>query len=196
MSDGMSLEDGTYLNIIAGDSTEENGGEIGWKECEIPEELCADTLTFKAKLTEDKGEILFTLARNKQFVNLAGSLAAGDCQARAEVLGGKIDTMVRVYADYPEEQIDAWDNEEAELFDCWYLYQDGKPAEQVSDMGSVSRSAPGQLLVEAFYLRPDSYENLTLSPYGIDEYDQHPEALMKLEAVSPDAQPTPLPHAE
>lgn len=200
MADGMSLEDGTYLNIIAGDSTEEDGCEIGWKECEIPEELCADTLTFRAGLTENKGEVLFTLSRNTQFVNLAGSLAMSDCYARAEVLGRKIDTTVRVYADYPEEQIEAWNNGEAGLFDWWYLYQNGKPVEQVSDMGSTSPSAPGQLLCEEFYVRLDSYENLTLSPYSSDEYDRHPESVMKLETVIPGddgkIQPTPLPHAD
>ena len=77
-----------------------------------------------------------------------------------------------------------------------YLYQDGKEVEQISDMGSMSRSAPGQILSEEFFMRLDSYENLSLSPYSSDEYAQHPETIMKLEIISPDAQLTPLPHAE
>lgn len=196
MADGMSLEDGTSLDIIAGDFTEEDDATIGWKECEIPEDKLEDTLTFVARLTENKGELAFTLIRNKQFVSLAGSAALSDCQARAEVTVGRIDTIVRMYIDYPEELIDAWENGDAELFDYWYLYQDGKEVEQISDMGSMSRSAPGQILSEEFFMRLDSYENLSLSPYSSDEYAQHPETIMKLEIISPDAQPTPLPHAE
>ncbi len=57
-------------------------------------------------------------------------------------------------------------------------------------------SAPGQILSEEFFMRLDSYENLSLSPYSSDEYAQHPETIMKLEIISPDAQLTPLPHAE
>ena len=196
MADGMSLEDGTGLDIIAGDFTEEGDATIGWKECEIPEDKLEDTLTFVARLNENKGELAFTLTRNKQFVSLAGSAGLSDCQARAEVTAGRIDTIVRMYIDYPEELIDEWENGDAELFDYWYLYQDGKEAEPISDMGSMSRSAPGQILSEEFFMKLDSYENLTLSPYSSDEYAQHPEAIMKLEAISPDAQPTPLPHAE
>lgn len=196
MADGMSLEDGTCLDIIAGDFTEEGDAAIGWKECEIPEDKLEDTLTFVARLTENKGELAFTLTRNKQFVSLAGSAGLSDCQARAEVTAGRIDTIVRMYIDYPEELIGAWENGDAELFDFWYLYQDGKEVQQISDMGSMSRSAPGQILSEEFFMRLDSYENLTLSPYGSDEYGQHPEAIMKLEIVTPDAQPTPMPHAE
>ena len=196
MTDNLYLEDDTCLNIIAGESFEEDGCEIGWKECEIPEDLCADTLTFKTLPGHDVGEVVFTLARNKQFVSLAGSLAASDCQARAEVLGDKIDTMIKVYADYPEEQIAAWNEGKAELFDWWYLYQDGRPVDQVSDMGSTENSEPGQIVCEEFYVRLDSHENLTLSPYDSEEYDRHPEAIMKLETAGQDAQPTPMPHAE
>lgn len=196
MADGMSLEDGTCLDIIAGDFTEEGDAAIGWKECEIPKDKLEDTLTFVARLTENKGELAFTLTRNKQFVSLAGSAGLSDCQARAEVTAGRIDTIVRMYIDYPEELIDAWENGDAELFDYWYLYQDGKEVQQISDMGNMSRSAPGQILSEEFFMKLDKCENLTLSPYGSDEYGQHPEAVMKLETVTPDAGPTPLPHAE
>lgn len=196
MADGMFLEDGTYLDIIAGEFTEEDGATIGWKECEIPEDKIEDTLTFVARLTENKGELAFTLTRNKQFVSLSGFASLSDCQARAEVMAGKIDTIVRMYIDYPEVLIDAWESGDAELFDYWYLYRDGKEVQQISDMGSMSRSAPGQILSEEFFMKLDSYENLTLSPYSSDEYGQHPEAVMKLETVSPDAYPTLLPLAE
>ena len=196
LHDGLYLEDGTCLDIIAGDFTEEDGATIGWKECEIPEDRLEETLTFVAKLTENKGELPFTLTRNTQFASLAGSAGLGDCQARAEAKIGKVDTMVWVYIDYPEEMINQWEEGEAELFDYWYLYQDGKEVEQVSDMGSMSRSAPGQILAEEFFLKLDSCGNLTLSPYGSDEYSAHPEAVMKLETVAEGALPTPMPHAE
>ena len=49
--DGLSLADGTYLDIIGGDNIiQPDGSVIGWKECEVPEDCLSDLLNVQARL--------------------------------------------------------------------------------------------------------------------------------------------------
>ena len=111
LHDGLMLEDGTYLDIYAGNNVvQEDGSVIGWKECKIPEEKLADTLTFKAVLYRgksvefqdgstfrmyyDRGEstdIFFMLRRNDRFVYLKGAAETAVYQVQAEFIAGKVD---------------------------------------------------------------------------------------------------------
>ena len=187
LHDGLSLEDGTYLDIIGGDSyVQEDGSIIGWKECEIPEDRIQDTLTFKTVLFRnmtlefqdfstlrwysERGEstnIFFTLRRNDHFVYLSGSLETDTLAAQASFTAGKIDLKGTIKLNCPAVWGEAWmdwENElDVDMIGSWNLYQNGQ---LVSESGTESIHMPdtGTISFEQLYPHMANLDGLTLVP--------------------------------
>lgn len=187
LHDGLSLEDGTRLNIIGGDNLiQEDGSVIGWKECEIPEDRIADTLTFKAVLFRGKyvefqdgstfnmlyerGEntdVFFTLRHNDRCTFLKGSASTGTYQAQAEFASGRIDTRGTVRLVCPAEWVkieETWENEQHLDVICdWKLYQNGTPVEGYGTEG-IRVENEQKLVFTLMFNRVNKLEHLTLVP--------------------------------
>ena len=135
--DGLELEDGSYADIIAGGSIEqEDGSIVGWKECIVPEEALADPQTFclvyRRPEREEKRMLKFTLKQNAYDQDLQGISPATDYQARAILHIGKVDLKGMVTMTSPEQAASwlAWQEGAEEtgtdVISCWNLYQDGE----------------------------------------------------------------------
>ena len=205
LHDGLFLEDGTYLDIIGGDQViQEDGSVIGWKECEIPEERIADTLTFKAVLFRihqvhfqdgstyksfvERGEntdIFFTLRQNDRFVYLKGSSVTDVYQAQAELASGQVDWKGTIRLTVPEAWVkiwNTWENEEnLDIIMSWNLYQNGKPVSRTG-VQSIRTEGTERMVFDLLYPHMDELEGLTLVP----EYSrsgEHPEEAIMMERI-------------
>ena len=208
LHDGLYLEDGAYLQIIGGDNAiQEDGSVIGWKECEIPEDRIADTLTFKAVLFRGKhlmfqdgstykdcyerGEstdIFFTLRHNDRLTFLQGDARTEACQAHAEFAAGRIDTRGSVRLSCPAEWVriwETWENEEnTDLIVEWSVYQNGQPFGSNGTEG-ISIADEHTLVFSILFDRADSLENLTLVPVYLQS-GEHPDEAIRLEKIIKD----------
>lgn len=205
LHDGLSLADGTYLDILGGDNViQADGSIIGWKECEIPEDRIQDTLTFKAvlfrgkhvefqdgstwKMLYERGEntdVFFTLRRNDRCTFLKGAASTEAYQAAAEFVSGRIDIRGSVRLTCPAEWVtiwNTWENEQhLDIIADWKLYQNGIP---VAGNGTEGiRAVDGQTLEFTFlFSRPDGFENLTLVPQYA-QTGEHPEEAIRIEKI-------------
>lgn len=199
--DNLSLEDDTDLNIYAGDEIrQEDGSYIGWKQCEIPEECLADTLTFKASLSAGKIicfqdgttykeyidtqplDIPFTVTRDSRVVKLKCAVATDTHRGWADVTCSQVDTQVSIHKTRIRED-DPDQDEDADYITGWTLYQDGKPVQFVSDMSWEDDSdIPGESVYTHFYQRVEHYDNLALVPF-YSETEDHPDEAVRLERV-------------
>ena len=148
LSDGLTLEDGTYADIINGDEqVQADGSVIGWKECTIPDDRLADTLTFKVRLRHSRTihfqdrttlkqasdpessdtEIPFTLNRNERCTFLKGSTQREDYSASAAFTCGQVDIRGTLFMTCPAEWAAAYDDWEwngiTDVIWDWYVYQ-------------------------------------------------------------------------
>lgn len=135
--DGLDLEDGSYADIIAGGSMQqEDGSVIGWKECIVPEDELADTQTFclvyRTPESEEKRTLSFTLKHHEYDQYLQGVSPAEAYQARAILYMGKVDLKGIIILTSPEQAASwlAWQEGEEEtgtdVISCWNLYQNGE----------------------------------------------------------------------
>ena len=147
VSDGLFLEDGTYADIIGGETQyQEDGSILGWKECTIPEDRLDDTLTFKlavshslditfqdgttlkqARSEVDRTEVPFTLNRNESCTFLKGSVQREDYSAHVTFTCGQVDIRGSLFMTCPEEWAAAyidweWDGVTDVIWD-WYVYR-------------------------------------------------------------------------
>ncbi len=200
LHDGLSLEDGTYLDIIGGDQViQEDGSVIGWKECEIPKDRIDDTLTFKAvlfrgkyvefqdgstfKMFYERGEntdIFFTLNHNDRCTFLKGAASTGTYQAQAEFSSGRIDTRGTVHLVCPAEWVkieQTWENEQhLDVISDWKLYQNGIPVEGYGTEG-IRVSDEQTLVFTLMFNRVDKLDHLTLVPVFSQTGDHLEEAI-------------------
>ena len=124
--------DGTFMqNHQSVFQRQEDGSWIGWKECAVPDDKAAESLTLKLKLTEydsvsfqdyttfheyfediKETEIPFTVVRNDNLIRLEGSTRTETYEAKAEFTCGQIDLQgnVTVSGEAPEEWADYWDH--------------------------------------------------------------------------------------
>lgn len=147
LHDGLSLLDGTYLQIIGGDDVyQPDGSVIGWKECEIPQDKIADVLDFKAVLFRghsvlfqdgdhfrrqytrgESTDLPFTLRRNDRLACLTGETKTGGYAASADFVLGKIDLKGTVRVTGQADWAKAWTAWEAEegmdMIVNWKLYR-------------------------------------------------------------------------
>ena len=197
---GVSLADGTYLDIIGGDNIiQEDGSVIGWKECEIPEDCLKETLTFQARLyrihsimfqdrttyrqSTEKGETTFfefTLQQKKDLTQLKGSGSGSDYQAVAELTAGHIDLRGKITVTCPETWIQVWNTWEnpdhIDMIDDWYLYANGQVISE-GGMQGVGANGENQLVFDVLFRVPDDLTNLALVPVYQDRQPHTEEAI-------------------
>ena len=200
LHDGLSLADGTYLDIIGGDNIiQEDGSVIGWKECEIPEDCLKETLTFQARLyrihsimfqdrttyrqSTEKGETTcfeFTLQQKKDLTQLKGSGSGSDYQAVAELTAGHIDLRGNITVTCPETWIQVWNTWEnpdhIDMIDDWYLYANGQVISE-GGMQGVGANGENQLVFDVLFRVPDDLTNLALVPVYQDRQPHTEEAI-------------------
>lgn len=205
LHDGLSLEDGTYLDIIGGDNViREDGCVIGWKECEIPKDRIEDTLTFKAVLFRGKSlifqdgstcrrlyergestEIRFTLRHNDRITCLKGIAETDAYEAQAELSSGRIDTKGSVRLTCPKAWVkiwDTWENEEQlDIITDWALYRSGTPV-QGNGTESIAIADEQTLVFSLLFSRMDSLENASLVPIYA-QTGEHPNEGIPLERI-------------
>lgn len=135
--DGLILEDGSYADIIAGGSVQqEDGSIIGWKECIVPEDALADNQTFclvySTPENKDKRTLSFTLKHHKYDQFLQGNSPDALYQARAILYIGKVDLKGIVILTSPEQAASwlAWQEGKegtgTDVISSWNLYQNGE----------------------------------------------------------------------
>ena len=135
--DGLELEDGSYADIIAGGSVQqEDGSIIGWKECIVPEDALADNQTFclvySTPENKDKRTLSFTLKHHKYDQFLQGNSPDALYQARAILYIGKVDLKGIVILTSPEQAASwlAWQEGKegtgTDVISSWNLYQNGE----------------------------------------------------------------------
>jgi len=194
LHDGLFLADGTYLDIIGGDGfVREDGSWVGWKECEIPEDLIADTLDFKAVLfrvnsimVQDgttyagsfhRGEQIdlpFTLTRNNDFIRLTGAAAGETWKAEAALKMGKIDLRGSVLVAGPPSWGEFWITWDETLADDgmitdWQLYRSDELAEENAVEGVRYDEETELLTFDILCARTESTDGLALVPVLADE---------------------------
>ncbi|MBR3743275.1 MAG: DUF4179 domain-containing protein [Clostridia bacterium] len=206
LHDGLSLADGTYLDIIGGDNViQADGSVIGWKECEIPEDRIADTLTFKAvlfrgnyvkfqdentfKMRYERGEstdIFFTVKHNDHAVFLKGTASSEMYQSQVEFASGQIDTRGTVRLTCPAEWVnieETWENEQhLDYIADWKLYQNGTPVEGYGTEG-IRVMDQQTLVFTLMFNRVDKLENLTLVPV-YSQTGEHPNEAIPIERIA------------
>lgn len=202
INDGLEMEGGAYADIFAGDETTlKDGSVIGWKECRIPAENLADTMTFSLVLScsrtvlfqdgstfkqryENAGrtEVSFTVNRSGAFPRLHGVSPAAAYQAEAEMAPGNVDFRGTVRVISPE-QAAVWDswyedagNSGPEVILSWNLYQDGRLLSE--DMnGACQVNEAGEVVYEVQFPRVDRVYGLTLIPVFSESGERPGEAI-------------------
>ena len=171
--DGLDLEDGSYADIIAGGSVEqEDGSIIGWKECIVPEDELADSQTFcLVYRTSEDGEkrmLKFTLKQNAYDRYLQGVSPAAGYQARAILYTGRADLKGLVILTSPEQAASwlAWQEGEEEtgtdVIACWNLYQNGEPVS--CDLSGASEVLADDVTLSVMFPFMEDLSGLTLVP--------------------------------
>ena len=198
--DGLSLADGTYLDIIGGDNIiQPDGSVIGWKECEIPEDRLSDTLTFQARLyrnrsimyqdgttyrqTTERGETTsfeFTLKQNNDLTHLYGSGKAQEYTASVELTAGHIDLRGKITVNCPVTWIQVWDTwenpENLDIIGGWALCQEGTVIEEDGVQG-ITKAGETQLVFEVLFDTMEDLNDLTLVPVYQDQQPRMNEAI-------------------
>lgn len=207
LHDGLYLLDGTYLDIISGDSyPQADGSIIGWKECEIPKDRVADSLEFKVVLFRDhsvlfqdgdhfrlqntRGEstdIPFALRRNERFTYLKGASSHAAYQAQADFVSGQVDLKGVIRVQGPGEWAAAWNwDEEENNVDAicdWQLYQGDSPFGGHVEFSTYIQDQT--VCFELIYPLPRQTEGLSLAPV-YSQSGEHPDERIHLEmAVNP-----------
>lgn len=186
LHDGLSLADGTYLDIIGGDfAWQEDGSVIGWKECTIPQDRLADTLDFKAVLFRlasidfqdqttyrlsstllEQTDIPFTLTRNNRFSLLSGEGAGEGYQARVELKQGQIDLKGQLVMQCPAAWVQAFEDWESpdglDRIDGWALYSGDQPVGGYGIEGIWSEG--DALFYDLLYPRLEDLDHLQMVP--------------------------------
>lgn len=200
--DGLELDDGTYLDIVAGYQKEQVDGTIlGWKECIIPEGKELDSLTFKVpfcwytmirfqdyttyKETVESSEndsINFTLNRNNSFQYLQGASQVASYQATAQLAMGNVDIKGTIRIVSPEQAASwiAWQEGEEEtgtdVISCWNLYQNGEPVS--ADLyGASEIIGTDEVVFEVMFPHMDDINGLILVPEYSEGGEKQDEAI-------------------
>ena len=207
MMDGLELEDGTYADIINGDEqVQEDGSVIGWKECVIPDDHLAETLTFKAVLrhscmiifqdhttlrraSEKRGgstEVLFTLNRNESCSFLKGSTQQENYSADLTFTCGQVDIRGNLVVTCPAEWIAAyedWDRDDlpAVIWD-WLVYQGGTLISE-NAVQSVSGNDTGEVVFEMLLPKMSDTGGLKLVPV-YTKTGTHPDEVIPVVPVT------------
>ena len=200
LHDGLSLADGTYLDIIGGDNLiQPDGSVIGWKECEIPEDCLSDTLTFQARLYRNRSVMFqdgttyreaaesgettsfeFTLKRNNDLTHLHGSGKGHEYTASVEMTAGHIDLRGKITVTCPASWVQVWDTwenpENLDIIGGWALCRSGGVIEE-DGVQSIAKAGENQLVFEVMFDATDDLNHLTLVPVYEDQPPRMEEAI-------------------
>ena len=191
--DGLDLEDGEYADIIAGGSVRrEDGSVIGWKECIVPEDHLADTLTFQLVYrvpgSEEKISLGFTLNHHEYGQYLQGTGSGSDYQARAILYTGKVDLKGIVILTSPEQAASwlAWENEGegtgTDVIGGWNLYQNGELI--FADLDGSTETLTDGVAFSVMFPWMEDLSGLTLVPEYSETGEKLDEAIV-LEPMDP-----------
>lgn len=191
--DGLELEDGSYADIIAGGSVQqEDGSIIGWKECIVPEDELANTQTFclvyRIAGSEEKRMLKFTLKQNAYDQYLQGDSPAAAYQARTILYMGKIDLKGIVVITSPEQAASwiAWqegkESTGTDVIACWNLYQNGELV-SADLFGESAVNGTDEVVFSVMYPYIDDLSGLTLVPEYSEAGEKMDEAI-RLETAS------------
>jgi hypothetical protein len=207
LSDGITLEDGTYADIIGGDDqVQADGSVIGWKECEIPDDHLEDTLTFKLtlrhsstvnfqdgttlKCASDKEgsdtEVRFTLNRNDRCTFLKGSTQWEDYTASGTFACGQVDIRGSLVMTCPEEWAAAYDDWEwngvTDTIWDWHVYR-GDTLVTENAVQCVSGEGSTEVEFELLIPKMDDTSGLKLVPV-YRKTGAHPDEAIPLVPVT------------
>ena len=191
--DGLELEDGSYADIIAGGSVQqEDGSIIGWKECIVPEDELANTQTFclvyRIAGSEEKRMLKFTLKQNAYDQYLQGDSPAAAYQARTILYMGKIDLkgIVVITSAGPHASWIAWqegkESTGTDVIACWNLYQNGELV-SADLFGESAVNGTDEVVFSVMYPYIDDLSGLTLVPEYSEAGEKMDEAI-RLETAS------------
>ena len=201
LHDGLSLMDGTYLDIIGGDILpQEDGSIIGWKECEVPIDKQDETLEIKAVLFRtnsilfqdgrdfysattrgEQTDIPFTVQRNDKLNFLSGAFACDTYQANADFTVGQIDMKGILRLSCPAEWVkahDDWDYQSLEdLIEPYDMY---KGDTLLSNNGLQAEWYENGKVIcfEHLYSCPESLQGLKLVPVYTNSGAHMEEAIL------------------
>ena len=192
--DGLELEDGSYADIIAGGSVQqEDGSIIGWKECIVPEDELANTQTFclvyRIAGSEEKRMLKFTLKQNAYDQYLQGDSPAAAYQARTILYMGKIDLKGIVVITSPEQAASwiAWqegkESTGTDVIACWNLYQNGELV-SADLFGASAVNGTDEVVFSVMYPYIDDLGGLTLVPEYSEAGEKMDEAIRLETAAS------------
>ena len=200
LHDGLSLADGTCLDIIGGDNIiREDGSVIGWKECEIPEDCLRETLAFQARLYRNRSIIFqdgttyrqstetgestsfeFTLTQNTDLTRLKGSGSGPDYTAAADLTAGHIDLRGTITVTCPDAWIQVWNTwenpDQIDMIEDWYLCVNGEVISEDGVQG-VGVSGENQLEFDVIFGAMDDLTGITLVPVYQDRQPHMEEAI-------------------
>lgn len=184
--DGLSLEDGSYADIIAGGSVQqEDGSVIGWKECIVPEDELADLQTFclvyRTSENDESRMLKIPLRHHAYDRTLQGASSAADWQARAVLYRGQADLKGTVIMASPEQAASwtAWQEGEEEtgtdVIVCWNLYQNGEPVS--CDLYGASEVLTDGVVFSVLFPFTEDLSGLALVPEYSSAGEKQDEAI-------------------
>ena len=200
--DGLFLADGTYLDIIGGETIrQEDGTMMGWKECEVPSDQATDSLEaalvlFRSetlygqdkdglKMAYTRGDttsVSFRAEKAGAPVTLTGSGGGEGWSARADFSLTPVDVKGELQLTCPEswrQDLESWNMGSIDMVYDWVLLEgDGAEGASPLDEG-VENTEDGMRYTLCF--RTVGGETLRLAPV----YSQsgiHPEEAIVLEA--------------
>ena len=181
--DGMQSGD-TYLEIIGGDFYEENGLEVGWKECEVPAGVAADEMTFAIGTFNAARETTwheFTVKKDDSSKALTGSGKGAAWTATATLTASAIDVKGEVTMDCPVAWTDVWRTWEnpgnLDYIHDWHFYIDGERVEGYNLAGGITILADGRLSFGVCYKLDACTEDMMLVPVYNDAGENLEEAI-------------------
>ena len=185
--DGLEMEDGSYADIIAGGSVQqEDGSIIGWKECIVPEDEPADSQTFclvySTPENKENRTLNFTLKHHEYDHFLQGNSSVTAYQARVILYIGKVDIKGIVILTSPEQAASwlAWQEGKEEtgtdVISCWNLYQNG---ELVSyDLFGASEALADDVTFSVMFPFMEDLSGLSLVPEYREAGEKPDEAII------------------
>ncbi|MCR4886836.1 MAG: DUF4179 domain-containing protein [Clostridiales bacterium] len=200
--DGLFLSDGTCLDIIGGEERLlPDGTVLGWKECEVPQDLAGETLACKAVVFRvtttyqktDRGlraayervpeetDVPFTVRKETAVTRLTGASAVdGLYAARAECTLNRVDLKATVTLQCPESWVRAWMDWEyqrdSDLIESWALYSgEERIGGEGNDRGVAGEGT--ELTYETILRHGGKTENLRLVPVYADGGERPEEAI-------------------
>lgn len=186
--DGLQIGD-AYLNIIGGSTyINDDGVLVGWKECEVPETLAADEVTFllgtftsNTTYYQDEAGLYvafgprtrtvwhpFTVAKDKTGgQRLTGTVTGTDWSGTAALTASAVDIKGEIVVSCPQSWSDIWETwenpQQVDYIEDWNFYVGGTEVNE-NEGGSIDPRVAGQLTFGVCYRLYDLSQELKLVP--------------------------------